>query len=155
MTDKKPAEKKEKTPKCGLCGKSGNPLTKTQCCDNWICDDWSEYKMFSFAHNSCNRNHDRFTLCASHFAEAHKGDWRECKKCLNAFPTEMYVYYGTNEYNFDKLADPPQFEPTHCSGCGSVIDLGHDGYSILGNKYSCTKCAEKSLKARLKKRLNQ
>ncbi len=66
--------KKEKAkPKCGLCGQSSKPLTKTECCDNLICDDWSDYQMFSYAHNSCARNHDRYTMCSTHFNEGHEG----------------------------------------------------------------------------------
>jgi hypothetical protein len=43
------AEKKPKNgvPKdrCGLRGKTRN-LTKTDCCQNWICDDEDKYVMF-------------------------------------------------------------------------------------------------------------
>lgn len=35
---------KEK-PRCGLCGKTRN-LTKTECCGNWICDDYDKYVLF-------------------------------------------------------------------------------------------------------------
>jgi hypothetical protein len=42
----------------------------------------------------------------------------------------MYVWYGTNEYNFEKLKNPPPSEPPHCDRCGTVIKLGTDGYSI-------------------------
>ena len=40
--------------KCGLCGKT-EELTKTPCCDNWICDDEHTYQIFSFERNSCYR----------------------------------------------------------------------------------------------------
>jgi hypothetical protein len=126
-------------PRCGLCGKTGR-LTKTECCNQWICDDEDQYVMFSYARNSCSRNHRRFTLCGSHHAEAHDGRWQECPKCRAMFATEMYVYYGTNEYNFEKLQNPPHFEPTRCARCGRVIDLGNDGYSVLDGKYSCEDC---------------
>lgn len=126
-------------PRCGLCGKRKN-LTKTLCCDQWICDDEHTYVMFSYARNSCHRNHDRYTLCSFHFHEGHKGDWRKCKKCRNNFETEIYVYFGTNEYNFVKLENPPAFEPTRCKSCSRVINLGRDGYTIDGGNYFCTKC---------------
>ena len=57
--------------------------------------------------------------------------------------TEMYVWYGTNEYNFEKLPNPPAFEPTKCSKCGVVIHLGTDGYTQRGDEYWCEECAEK------------
>jgi len=50
---------------CGLCGKS-EKLTRTECCGAWICDDEDKYVLFSYAYNSCYRNHSRYTLCASH-----------------------------------------------------------------------------------------
>jgi len=52
----------------------------------------------------------------------------------------MYVWYGTNEYNFEKLENPPEYESTKCSQCGKVIVLGEEGYSIKGDEYRCEKC---------------
>ncbi len=127
-------------PKCGLCGISAN-LTQTECCGNWICDDEEQYVLFSFARNSCQRNHDRYTLCSYHHNEGHPGRWQDCTKCRSDFETEMYVYYGTNEYNFEKLESPPAYAPTKCSRCGKVIKLGEDGYSIRGKKYYCVRCS--------------
>ena len=140
---KKPTKKKIKKrtdiPRCGLCGKTGN-LTKTECCGQWICDDEHTYKLFSYARNSCHRNHRRYTLCGYHYAEGHTGDWKTCKKCREDIETEMYVYYGTNEYNFEKLENPPDYEPTKCSKCGTVIVLSEDGYSQRADEYWCEEC---------------
>ena len=38
--------------------------------------------------------------------------------------------HGTNEYNFEKLENPPTFKPTYCGGCGRVIHLGTDGFMM-------------------------
>jgi hypothetical protein len=130
---------------CGLCGATEN-LTKTECCGQWICDDEDQYVLFSYARNSCSRNHRRFTLCGHHSAEGHDGRWQDCSRCREAFETEMYVYRGTNEYNFQKLPDPPVFEPTHCTGCGKVINLSAGGYSVLGRKYTCMDCLSPELR---------
>jgi len=81
-------------PRCGLCGKAGK-LTRTDCCGNWICHDEENYVLFSYARNSCHRNHDRYTLCGAHYQEGHEGHWKDCPKCREMFETEMYV----NEYN--------------------------------------------------------
>jgi hypothetical protein len=116
-------------PRCGLCGKTKH-LVNTDCCGNWICDDEHKYEPFSYARNSCSRNHRRYTLCSYHFTEGHKGHWKNCKACRESFAAEMYVWYGTNEYNFDGLENPPHYEPTHCDACAVVIKLGTDGYSI-------------------------
>lgn len=126
--------------RCGLCGKTG-PLVRTECCGNWICDDEGKYVPFSYKRNSCSRNHDRFTLCASHHAEGHAGAWQDCAECRSEFETEMYVYYGTNEYNFTKLENPPAFEPTKCHRCGKVIDLGRGGYSYSKGRHYCGECS--------------
>lgn len=135
----KPAKSGAPGPRCGLCGKSDG-LTRTACCNQWICDDEHEYVMFSFARNSCARNHDRYTLCAFHHNEGHEGSWQDCEACRDQFETEMFVWYGTNEFNFEKLPNPPAFEPTLCSRCKRVIRLGADGYSIRGDDYYCESC---------------
>ena len=97
--------------------------------------------MFSYARNSCYRNHRRYTLCGFHHTEGREGRWQDCADCRDAFETEMYVYYGTNEYNFEKVSNPPAFEPTHCHQCGRIISLGEDGYSMAGGDYFCERCS--------------
>lgn len=129
-------------PRCGLCGSTKN-LTKTECCGNWICDDEHTYRLFSYARNSCHRNHSRYTVCAAHHAEGHSGQWQDCEECRKNWETEMYVWYGTNEYNFEKLQNPPSFEPTLCDDCGRRISLGEDGYMISGKHYYCQLCSAK------------
>ncbi len=126
-------------PRCGLCGKTGK-LIKTECCGQWICDDEDKYVIFSYARNSCHRNHRRFTLCGYHHTETHKGDWRNCQKCKGSFETEMYVWYGTNEYNFVKLENPPAYEPTRCSTCHRIIKMADESFSTQGEKYFCEEC---------------
>ena len=96
--------------------------------------------VFSYARNSCSRNHRRFTLCGHHQVEGHEGKWQNCEQCRDDFATELYVWYGTNEYNFEKLANPPTYEPTHCAGCDKVIRLGVDGYTITPTGTYCTDC---------------
>jgi hypothetical protein len=129
-------------PRCGLCGKTTR-LTKTDCCGQWICDDEDQYVLFSYARNSCHRNHSRYTLCGHHYTEGHPGKWQECPTCRESFETEMYVYFGTNEYNFEKLANPPAYKPTKCARCKKVIRLGEDGYTITGTEYLCEVCSNR------------
>lgn len=140
-TQKLSAEK----PRCGLCGKTGR-LTKTECCGNWICDDENQYVMFSYARNSCSRNHRRYTLCGGHFGEGHEGRWQDCEKCREMIEPEMYAHFGTNEYNFEKLQNPPSFEPTHCAECGVVIPLADGGYSHSADGYFCGRCTERHMR---------
>ena len=138
--NKTPRTKRAPTKRCGLCGKTRN-LIKTDCCDNWICDDEHKYVMFSFGRNSCSRNHRRQTLCAFHHNEGHTGNWWECDECRKSFSTAEYVLYGTNEYNFRKLDNPPAFDPITCAKCSKVINLGSDGFSLSGGKYFCEGCS--------------
>ena len=137
-----PAEAGKPRPEvsCGLCGKS-EQLTRTECCGALVCDDESEYVLFSYAHNSCHRNHSRYTLCASHYNEGHDGEWQKCEECKQGFETEMYVWYGTNEYNFVKLENPPQYKPTKCAKCRRVIKLADGGYSMRDGGYYCDRCS--------------
>jgi hypothetical protein len=134
-----PPKTKAVKPRCGLCGKMKN-LAQTECCGQWICSDEHKYVLFSYARNSCSRNHRRFTLCGFHSGEGHKGYWKDCKICRASFQTEMYVWYGTNEYNFEKLENPPHYEPTLCDRCGIVIKLGTDGYSVGPKGIICERC---------------
>jgi hypothetical protein len=107
-----------------------------------ICEDEHKYVLFSYARNSCHRNHRRFTLCGFHFTERHRGDWKTCVKCRESFSheLEMFVYYGTNEYNFEKLENPPAYEPTHCGRCGRVIVLSEESFSTGPKGYRCADC---------------
>lgn len=141
-SSKKQKKARAGIPPCGLCGKSKKPRFRTDCCGNWICGDESDYVLFSYARNICARNHRRFTLCGSHHAEEHPGDWKTCRQCYDNFKheLEMYVWYGTNEYNFETLPNPPEFQPTHCAKCGKVIILSESGYSTLCNVYRCDDC---------------
>jgi len=107
--------------KCGLCDSAKKALTKTICCDNWICDDAHTYQIFSYARNSCYRNHDRYTLCAYHHHEGHKGMWQDCKKCKKSLDLPEYVEMGTNEHNFEVLKNPEKFSIS-CINCGFTAD---------------------------------
>lgn len=147
MTKKsKPTAEK---PRCGLCGKT-KKLTKTECCGHWICDDEDQYALFSYERNSCHRNHRRYTLCGYHYDEGHDGEWQTCTKCRNELESEMVAWYGTNEYNFEIMPDPPSYEPTKCSRCGVIIKLTTDGYTMTGDEYWCAKCAVENVKNRLR-----
>ncbi len=129
-----------KIPACRLCGRTKKQRHKTECCGNWVCGDESEYVMFSYSRDICSRNHRRYTLCAFHHAEGHKGDWKNCKKCRKFFEPEMYVWYGTNEYNFEKLPKQTAFKPTYCSKCGERIILPDGGFSVFCGIYRCDDC---------------
>jgi hypothetical protein len=137
---------KSEKPTCGLCGKKTKDLTKTPCCDNWICDDVHEYVLFSYDTNSCYRNHDRYTLCATHSRENHAGIWQECKKCKNEYPIENYVDFGTNDFNFEKLKNPPKVT-IKCVSCGFQSNTAQDfAYQTSNGWYCCkSKCQKAAM----------
>jgi hypothetical protein len=93
--------------------------------------------------SSCLVKHSRFTLCGAHHSEEHGGDWKSCEVCPETWPLEMYVWYGTNKWNFEKLENPPSYEPTHCGGCGRVIVLSKGGYSQNPDgSHRCMDCCD-------------
>jgi hypothetical protein len=53
----------------------------------------------------------------------------------------MFVWAATNEYNFTKLENPPEYQPTLCGKCKAVIRVGEDGYTIKAHDYFCTRCS--------------
>ncbi len=138
-------------PACFICGCTEN-LTKTECCDHWICDDESEYVPFSYKRNSCYHNHRKYTLCGHHHAEGHKGHWKNCQKCKDDFKNQMEVYidFGTNEYNYETLDKKPEVKPTYCSKCNRKIHLTQDVYVMQGGKYICEFCTDTPLPFSLK-----
>ena len=60
--------------------------------------------------------------------------------CRAEFETELFVYFGTNEYNFERLPNPPKYKPTRCGECSEIIRLGEDGYTMSGDGYTCSNC---------------
>jgi len=125
---------------CKLCDKS-HKLVRTECCNQWLCNEEADHNLYDNGRPSCFKNHEKYTLCAYHHKNGHEGDWKTCQKCKEGFKTEMYVWHSTNKYNFEKLQNPPQFQPTHCSGCSCVIRLGEDCYVQNKDGYSCFRCS--------------
>lgn|SRR5262245_8681042 len=127
-------------PPCGLCGKTGR-FVRTECGGQWICDDEATDVLLSYARDSCSRNHRRFTLCGHHSVEGHGGDWRHGRWCRDDFATEIYVHFGTNEYNFVKLENPPGYTPTRCQQCRAIIRLAKDPFTMKGDACYCERCS--------------
>jgi hypothetical protein len=137
-------------PSCGLCGKTDN-LVKTDCCGVWICDEGHKDVGLSSDLNSCFGNHDHYTLCSYHFTHRHKGAWQSCSACRKSFETEMYVWYGTNNFNFSKLETPPPYEPTKCIDCGCLIVLSSDQYARCADGHRCLDCSDLQAEKRFRR----
>ncbi|KAF9476772.1 hypothetical protein BDN70DRAFT_151422 [Pholiota conissans] len=127
---------------CGLCGKTKGPLRVTECCKKTVCDDYENYVMFTYARNSCSRNHDRYTTCSQHHQEGHRTDWKSCIKCDDGFEAELRAWYATNSYNFigDIHPNPPTFSPKSCNECGRVVKQGAEPNAWLPGGILCKSC---------------
>lgn len=133
----KPNSAKQK--KCELCGRAQN-LLKTRCCKSWVCDDYEDYKTFPLKKKSCLINHGRFTICGYHYYNSHQGHWQVCETCKKCLETEIYVWYGTNQFNFEKLKNIPVYTSKACFKCKRVIHLAVEPYTVLNEKYTCFHC---------------
>jgi hypothetical protein len=61
----------------------------------------------------------------------------------------MYVWYGTNEFNFVKLKNPPEYEPTRCTQCHRIIRLAGESYSTKGGgSCLCERCTANAIARR-------
>ena len=68
---------------CRFCGDAQAPLVKTPCCDQWICCDTA---FLSFRGGGrCQVEHERFSMCYSHYEDKHGGPWESCQKCAVIF----------------------------------------------------------------------
>lgn len=123
---------------CGLCGSQGR-LMRTECCNSPICDFRDPDVLLSYPeHGSCYRNHDRYTICSLHKTEHPEDpcDWHDCTRCEAHFSKlESYVGLATSNFNYqeDCLANPPKFEPTHCSRCQRIIKLNSESHTNCPN----------------------
>src|SRR3989442_2228633 len=64
---------------CRFCGDAKAPLVKTPCCQQWICCDTAFVSLRGSG--QCQVEHERFSLCYSHYEDQHGGPWESCQKC--------------------------------------------------------------------------
>lgn len=79
---------------CRFCGDSSAPLVKTPCCDEWICCD-SDFVSFN-GNGRCQYEHERFSLCYSHYCDQHLGLWKTCDACKKFWEPGDYKEYFDN-----------------------------------------------------------
>ena len=86
--------------RCRFCGDANAPLVKTPCCDQWMCCDTA---FFSFRGGGrCQVEHERFSLCYSHYEDKHGGPWESCQKCREFWSPRDYQTYAENPINWPK-----------------------------------------------------
>ena len=82
---------------CRFCGDAEAPLVKTPCCEQWICCDTA---FLSFRGGGyCQVEHERFSLCYSHYQDQHGGPWESCQKCCDFWSPQDYKFYAENPIN--------------------------------------------------------
>ena len=85
---------------CRFCGDAKAPLVKTPCCHQWICCDTA---FFSFRGGGrCQVEHERFSMCYSHYEDKHDGPWESCQKCREFWSPRDYQRYAENPINWPK-----------------------------------------------------
>ena len=86
---------------CRFCGDAKAPLVKTPCCDQWICCDTA---FFSFRGGGrCQVEHERFSMCYSHYEDKHSGPWESCQKCREFWSPRDDQMYAENRSRSQKI----------------------------------------------------
>lgn len=79
---------------CRFCGDASAPLVQTPCCHQWICCDTA---LVSFQGGGrCQYEHERFSLCYSHYIDGHDGPWQSCQACKNEWDSRQYQELSRN-----------------------------------------------------------
>lgn len=85
---------------CRFCGQTSVPLVKTPCCQQWICCDTAFVSIRGGGR--CQYQHERFSLCYSHYSDRHPGPWQTCQKCRDFWSPEEYRTYAQDPINSPK-----------------------------------------------------
>lgn len=85
---------------CRFCGDAKAPLVKTPCCEQWICCDTA---FLSFQGGGrCQVEHERFSMCYSHYQDQHGGPWESCQKGRDYWSPRDYPFYAENPINWPR-----------------------------------------------------
>ena len=82
---------------CRFCGDAEAPLVKTPCCEQWICCDTAFVSLRGGGY--CQVEHERLSLCSSHYQDQHGGPWESCQKCRDFWSPQDYKFYAENPIN--------------------------------------------------------
>lgn len=85
---------------CRFCGNAKAPLVKTPCCHQWICCDTAFLSLRGGGR--CQVEHERFSMCYSHYEDQHDGPWESCQKCREFWSPRDYQRYAENPINWPK-----------------------------------------------------
>eukprot|EP00736_Rhodelphis_marinus_P010703 Rmarinus@m.24445 len=126
---------------CALCGATHqrrNPLAKTPCCQNWICDDARSYGA------SCFRSHMSKSQCGVHHTEGHPGSSRTCQTCFTdhgPVKDAALIRASCSATIVPPTLDcMPRDVVSECSECGDSIISCLEKYVIVEDKIVCHFC---------------
>jgi hypothetical protein len=85
---------------CRFCGDASVPLVKTPCCQQWICCDTALLSIRGGGR--CQYEHERFSLCYSHYSDKHPGPWQTCQQCRDFWTPAEYKAYAEHPINEPK-----------------------------------------------------
>ena len=78
---------------CELCGDDDGPLTTTDCCGRYICDDSERMKS---RWKACQVHHEKYSHCFFHFNEKHaklfSKSWQDCVACAELGSSGDYEF---------------------------------------------------------------
>ena len=85
---------------CRFCGATEAPLVKTPCCQQWLCCDTA---FVSFRGGGrCQVEHERLSLCYSHYEDRHGGPWDSGQKCREFWSLRDDQFYAENPINWPR-----------------------------------------------------
>jgi hypothetical protein len=88
----------EATPIAGehgrFCGDAKASLVTTPCCQQWICCDTAFVSLRGGGR--CQVEHERLSLCYSHYEDKHGGPWESCQKCRDFWSPRDDQFYAEN-----------------------------------------------------------
>ena len=100
MTSNRMAAKPMAGEHCRFCGDPAAPLVQTPCCQQWICCDTA---LVSFRGGGrCQVEHERFSLCYSHYEDQHGGPWESCQTCRDFWSPRDDKTYAENPINWPR-----------------------------------------------------
>ena len=105
---------------CRKCGDIDN-MGYSTCCDRALCKD-------------CLWGHERYSRCAFHSNEGHKGSWKTCEECEaegDCFEDSLYGFSDEED---------EEDTPKKCKRCQEDIDLLKSDYTKKGKDFYCIEC---------------
>src|SRR5712691_2566260 len=64
---------------------------------------WNQWQLWrGIRSGRCQVEHERFSLCYSHYEDRHGGPWESCQKCRDFWSPRDYKIYAENPINWPR-----------------------------------------------------